>query len=49
MRIIAGLVWAVEAFVWAQTGGAAWRSCAVAGPVLGFYLLKNPRSELGTD
>ena len=39
LRIIAGLVWAVEAFVWTQTGGAAWMTFAVAGPVLGFYLL----------
>ena len=37
--IIAGLVWAVEAFVWPQTGGAAWMTFAVAGPVLAFYLL----------
>lgn len=39
LRIIAGLVWAVEAFVWPQTGDAAWMTFAVAGPVLGFYLL----------
>jgi hypothetical protein len=39
LRIIAGLVWAVEAFAWTQTGGAVWMTFAVAGPVLGFYLL----------
>jgi hypothetical protein len=39
VRVIAGLVWVVEAFVWAQTGGAAWMTFAVAGPMLGFYLL----------
>lgn len=39
LRITAGLVWAVEAFVWPQTGGAAWATFAVAKPVLGFYLL----------
>jgi hypothetical protein len=39
LRIIAGLVFAVEAFAWTQTGGAASMTFAVAGPVLGFYLL----------
>ncbi len=39
LRVIAGLVWAVEAFAWIQTGGAAWMTIAVAGPVLGFYRL----------
>jgi len=39
LRVIAGLVWAVEAFVWQQAGGTAWVTVAVAGPVLGLYLL----------
>ena len=39
VRVIAALVWVVEAFVWTQTGGAAWMTFAVAGPVLGFYPL----------
>jgi hypothetical protein len=39
VRVVAGLAWVVEAVVWQQTGGAAWMTFAVAGPVLGFYLL----------
>ena len=41
VRVIAGLVWVVEAFVWQQNGGAAWMTVAVAGPVLGVYLLSH--------
>jgi hypothetical protein len=39
LRIIGGLVWAVEALVWSQTSGAAWMTAAVAGPVIAFCLL----------
>jgi hypothetical protein len=39
LRVIAGLVWVVEALVWQQTGGTAWMTVAAAGPVLGLYLL----------
>jgi hypothetical protein len=39
LRVIAGLIWVVEAFIWLQTGGAAWMTFAVAGPVFALYLL----------
>jgi hypothetical protein len=39
LRVIAGLIWAGQAFLWMHTGGAAWMTWVVAGPVLGGYLL----------
>ena len=39
LRLLAGLAWAGHAVFWVHTGGAAWMTWAVAGPVLGGYLL----------
>jgi hypothetical protein len=39
LRIIAGCLWVVDAGVWMHTGGASWMVCALAGPVVGVYLV----------
>ena len=39
LRVIAGIAWISEAFVWQQIGGSAWTTFAVAFPVMWIYLL----------
>jgi len=38
VRILAGLVWAVQGFAWMHTGGAVWMTWVAAVPVLGVYV-----------